>query len=93
VYLMTKGALEQIAHTFAKELGARGITVNSVLPGLVETELASQIPQERRKVTVARTAMGRVGMPEDIAGVVVFLAGEAGRWITGQSVSVSGGLE
>jgi 3-oxoacyl-[acyl-carrier protein] reductase len=93
VYLMTKGALEQIAHTFAKELGPRGITINSVLPGLVETELASGIPEERRKSVVARTALGRVGLPEDIAGVVVFLAGDAGRWITGQSISVTGGLE
>ncbi len=93
VYLMSKGALEQIAHTFAKELGARGITINSVLPGLVETELASMIPEARRNSTVARTALGRAGLPEDIAGVVVFLAGDAARWITGQSISVTGGLE
>jgi 3-oxoacyl-[acyl-carrier protein] reductase len=93
VYLMTKGALEQIAHTFVKELGPRGITINSILPGLVETELATTIPPERRKSTVERTALGRVGMPDDIAGAVVFLAGDAGRWITGQSISVTGGLE
>jgi len=93
VYLMTKGALEQLAHAFAKELGPRGITINSILPGLVETELASQIPAERRQFILSRTALGRVGLPEDIAGAVVFLAGDAGRWITGESISVSGGLE
>ena len=93
VYLMTKGALEQIAHTFRMELGPRGITVNSVLPGLVETDLASVIPEERRKATVARTAMGRVGMPGDISDAVVFLAGDGGRWITGQTLVVTGGLE
>jgi 3-oxoacyl-[acyl-carrier protein] reductase len=93
VYLMAKGALEQIAHTFARELGTRGITVNSVLPGLTETELAGQIPEDRRRFIIARTALGRTGLPQEIASAVVFLAGDGGRWITGQTISVNGGLE
>ncbi|HYL64813.1 MAG TPA: glucose 1-dehydrogenase [Candidatus Methylomirabilis sp.] len=93
VYQASKGALEQLAHCFAKELGPRGITINSVLPGLVETELAKQVPEEYRKSIRERTALGRIGKPEDIAGVVAFLASDAGRWITGQAISVTGGLE
>ena len=93
VYLMAKGAMEQLAHTFVKELGARGITVNNVLPGLTETELAGQVPEDRRRFVIGRTALGRTGMPEEIAAAVVFLAGDGGRWITGQTICVNGGLE
>ena len=92
VYVMAKGALEQLARAFAKQLGPRGITINSILPGLVETELAGILPAEHRQSIITRTALGRAGLPEDIAGVAVFLAGDAGRWITGQSIQVSGGL-
>lgn len=93
VYQASKGALEQLAHCFAKELGPRGITINSVLPGLVDTELAQQIPEEYRQVIRQRTALGRIGTPEDIAELVLFLASDAGRWITGQAIPVTGGLE
>jgi 3-oxoacyl-[acyl-carrier protein] reductase len=93
VYHASKSALEQLAHVFAKELGPRGITINSVLPGLVDTELAAQVPPASRALIVQRTALGRIGTPEDIADVVVFLASGAGRWITGQAISASGGLE
>lgn len=93
VYLASKGALEQLAHCFARELGSRGITINSVLPGLVETELARQIPEDYKQIIRQRTALGRTGTPEDIADLVLFLASDAGRWITGQAISVTGGLE
>jgi 3-oxoacyl-[acyl-carrier protein] reductase len=92
VYQMSKGALEQLARCYRKELGARRITINSVLPGFVETELASDTPKAYKDALVQRTALGRLGTPEDIAEVVCFLASDAGRWVTGETISVSGGL-
>ena len=62
------------------------------LPGFVETELASDTPPEYKEALVRRTALGRLGTPEDIAEVVCFLASDAGRWVTGETISVSGGL-
>jgi len=92
VYQMSKGALEQLARCYMKELGARGITINSVLPGFVETELASDTPAAYKEALVQRTALRRLGTPEDIAEVVWFLASDAGRWVTGETIQVSGGL-
>ncbi len=92
VYQMSKGALEQLARCYMKELGARGITINSVLPGFVETELASDTPAAYKEVLVQRTALRRLGTPEDIAEVVCFLASDGGRWVTGETIQVSGGL-
>jgi len=92
VYQMSKGALEQLARCYMKELGVRGITINTVLPGFVETELASDTPQEYKDALIRRTALGKLGTPKDIADVVCFLASDAGRWITGEAISVSGGL-
>jgi 3-oxoacyl-[acyl-carrier protein] reductase len=92
VYQMSKGALEQLARCYMKELGARGITINSVLPGFVETELASDTPQDYKDALVKRTALQRLGNPEDIADVVCFLASDAARWVTGEAIMVSGGL-
>jgi 3-oxoacyl-[acyl-carrier protein] reductase len=92
VYQMSKGALEQLARCYMKELGGRGITINTVLPGFVETELASDTPQEYKDALVRRTALRRLGSAEEIASVVCFLATDAGRWITGEAIQVSGGL-
>jgi 3-oxoacyl-[acyl-carrier protein] reductase len=92
VYQMSKGALEQLARCYMKELGARGITINTVLPGFVETELAADTPQEYKDSLIRRTALRRLGTPEEIASVVCFLATDAARWITGESIQVSGGL-
>jgi 3-oxoacyl-[acyl-carrier protein] reductase len=92
VYQMSKGALEQLARCYMKELGARGITINTVLPGFVETELAADTPQEYKDSLIRRTALGRLGTPEEIASVVCFLATDAARWITGEAIQVSGGL-
>jgi 3-oxoacyl-[acyl-carrier protein] reductase len=92
VYQMSKGALEQLAHCYRMELGARGITINNVLPGFVETELAADTPQQYKDALTARTALGRLGTPEEIASVVAFLATDAARWITGETIQVSGGL-
>jgi len=92
VYQMSKGALEQLARCYMKELGERGITINSVLPGFVETELASDTPQEYKDALIKRTALRRLGKAEEIASVVCFLASDAARWVTGEAIMVSGGL-
>jgi 3-oxoacyl-[acyl-carrier protein] reductase len=92
VYQMSKGALEQLARCYRMELGARGITINNVLPGFVETELAADTPQQYKDALTVRTALGRLGTPEEIASVVAFLATDAARWITGETIQVSGGL-
>lgn len=91
LHVASKAAGEMLASTFAREVGGRGITVNSVRPGPTETEgfAAGSAPVE---ALVARTPLGRLGQPADIADVVGFLASDAARWITGQSITVDGGL-
>jgi 3-oxoacyl-[acyl-carrier protein] reductase len=91
LYAASKAAGEQLVRTFAKEIGGRGVTVNSIQPGPTETEgfAASGAPVDE---LVARTPLGRLGQPEDIAEVVGFLVSDAARWLTGQTLAVDGGL-
>ena len=92
-YVATKGAVEQLSHVLAKELGGRGITVNVVSPGPTDTELFGQGKTEEQKQTFARmAALGRLGRPEDIAAVVAMLAGPDAGWVTGQNLRANGGL-
>lgn len=93
-YGLTKGALDVFSLILAKELGPRGITVNAVAPGFVDTDANADWLRgnaEAQASTAAMSALGRVGRPEDIADVVAFLASDSGRWITGQVIDVSGG--
>ncbi len=95
VYSATKGAIDAITGVLSRELGPKGIRVNSVNPGLVETEgtqAAGMIGTDWEKGLVAQTPLGRTGKPDDIADVVVFLASHEARWLTGEKVIVSGGL-
>ncbi|MEV1171200.1 SDR family oxidoreductase [Nonomuraea sp. NPDC049784] len=92
-YTISKAALESMAPSLANELGRRGITVNTVAPGAVRTDMTagySSVPEVVAGLE-AITALGRLGEPEDVADVVGFLAGPQGRWVTGQTIDVSGG--
>ncbi|RLL95289.1 hypothetical protein CFD26_102394 [Aspergillus turcosus] len=92
VYCSSKAALEGLTRCWAAELGGAGHTVNSVNPGPVQTELMDNIPKETIEMQKAQTPIeNRVGTVEDIAPVVVWLASEESRWITGQVISASGG--
>lgn len=95
VYTATKGAVDAVTRTLAKELGPRKIRVNSINPGGVETEGTHRIGMvgsDFQKQMVAQTPLGRFGQPEDIAPVAVFLASGASGWLTGEVLLASGGL-
>jgi 3-oxoacyl-[acyl-carrier protein] reductase len=95
VYTATKGAVDSVTRVLAKELGPRKIRVNAINPGVVETEgtnAAGIIGGDLEKHLVAQTPLGRVGQPEDIALVAVFLASDDSRWLTGDTLAASGGL-
>lgn len=92
VYAGTKGAVEQFTRQLSKELGPKGITINAVAPGPVNTELFTQGKSpEQIEAIVRLNAFGRLGEPADITGAVLFLAGEESQWITGQTIRVNGG--
>lgn len=94
-YASMKGAIETLTKYQAKELGARGIRVNAVAPGAIETDFGGGMVRDNAEVNkhiAGITALGRVGLPDDIGGVVAFLCTEEGGWINGQRIEVSGGM-
>jgi len=93
-YAMTKGAINTMTLLLASQLGPRGITVNAVAPGATDTDMNAdwlRSPEARKSVAGA-TALGRVGGPLDIAGLVAFLASPESGWVTGQCIEASGGM-
>jgi len=97
VYSATKAAVDAVTKSLAKELGARKIRVNSINPGMVETEGTTSAgivaaDSEFQKQTVAHTPLGRIGQPQDIAPAAVFLASDESAWVTGETLYISGGL-
>jgi 3-oxoacyl-[acyl-carrier protein] reductase len=90
-YAGSKAATEAFAAVLAAELAPRRITVNTVLPGAVETKMLRGLPKERQEGLEQRTPLG-VGEPRDIAGIVAFLAGEEGQWITNEKIRCDGGI-
>jgi 3-oxoacyl-[acyl-carrier protein] reductase len=95
VYSATKGAVDAVTRVLAAELGPRKIRVNAIAPGGVETEgthAAGVVGSDFEKQMVARTALGRLGQPDDIARVAVFLASDDAAWLTGERLAASGGL-
>jgi 3-oxoacyl-[acyl-carrier protein] reductase len=91
-YASTKGALETLVKNWAAILGPRGIRVNAVAPGVIDTDMSNFTKTEAgRETALAMQALKRIGKPEDVADVVAFLASDAARWITGASIPVDGG--
>jgi 3-oxoacyl-[acyl-carrier protein] reductase len=92
-YVATKGAVEQLTRVFAKEVGSRGITVNAVLPGPTNTELFIKgKTQEQIDRLASLNAFNRLGEVDDIAKVIVFLAGDDAKWISGQTIGLNGAM-
>lgn len=95
VYSASKAAVDAITKSLGKELGPRNIRVNSINPGMVETEgtqTSGILASDFRKNTESQTPLGRIGLPKDIAPAVAFLASDEASWITGESLFISGGL-
>lgn len=93
IYAASKAASDQLVRVAAKELGPRNVTVNSVLPGPTRTEaVAAALTPDRAAAIAAEVPLGRLAEPCDIADVVAFLASDASRWITGQSIHAGGGM-
>ena len=94
VYSGTKGAVDAITRSLASELGPRGIRVNAIRPGMVETEGTQSTgiaASDMRKQVEAQTPLGRIGRPQDIVGTAVFLASSDSSWVTGETFVISGG--
>jgi 3-oxoacyl-[acyl-carrier protein] reductase len=93
VYTMSKCAIDGLTVMLAKQLGKQGITVNTIAPGVTDTDMAAHaLTPEVKHNLLEDTALGRIGTPEDIANVAAFLVSEEGHWITGQYIEASGGL-
>jgi NAD(P)-dependent dehydrogenase (short-subunit alcohol dehydrogenase family) len=92
-YAMGKGAIDVLSRTLAQQLGPRGITVNSVTAGVVDTDMGAWVDSaaDLRAQVSSTVALGRIGQAQDVADVVAFLASDDARWITGQSIEASGG--
>lgn len=91
-YVAAKAGLIGLTKTAAKEYASRGVTVNAVAPGFIDTDMTAGLPEKVRTAMLASIPLGRSGSPEDVAGVVRFLASDAAAYLTGQVLHVSGGM-
>ena len=92
VYAATKGGLDAMTRSLARELGSRRITVNSIAPGYLETEMTHGLSDSQKGQIVRRTPLGRLGTPEDIVGLVLYLLSDDAAFLTGQVITVDGGI-
>ncbi|WP_423896026.1 3-oxoacyl-ACP reductase FabG [Candidatus Pelagadaptatus aseana] len=91
-YAATKAGVAGFARALAKEVGSRNITVNTVAPGFIDTDMTKELTDDQKKLMLDQIALGRLGQPEEIAGVVSFLASDAAAYITGDTIHVNGGM-
>lgn len=91
-YAAAKAGLIGFTRTVAREVASRGVTVNALAPGFIETQMIESIPDDLRARILERIPLGRFGAPDDVAGCVAFLCGDDGAYITGQTISIDGGL-
>lgn len=91
-YAAAKAGMIAFSKSLAREVGSRGITVNTVAPGFIDTDMTHGLPETQREAMKAQIALGRFGTPEDVAEAVGFLASPAAAWITGETLHVNGGM-
>ncbi|MCA7118102.1 MAG: 3-oxoacyl-[acyl-carrier-protein] reductase [Acidibrevibacterium sp.] len=91
-YAAAKAGLVGMSKALAQEVAARGVTVNVVAPGFIETAMTDVLPEAQRQALAQRIPLGRLGRPDDIAGAVVYLASDAAAWVTGATLHVNGGM-
>jgi len=91
-YAAAKAGMIGFTKSLAREVGVRGITVNAVAPGFIETDMTSNLPGEQKEALASQIPMGRLGTPDEVANAVLFLAGDSGSYITGQTLHVNGGM-
>ena len=91
-YTASKAGMIGFSKSLAKELGLRNITVNCITPGFIQTDMTADLTDEQRKALTAQIPLGRLGTPDDVSGLVCFLASDAAAYITGQTIAVNGGM-
>jgi 3-oxoacyl-[acyl-carrier protein] reductase len=91
-YVASKAGIIGLTKTSAKELAPRGITVNAVAPGFIETDMTESLPENVKNAMLDQIPLGRAGKPEDVANIVAFLASKQAAYLTGQVIHVSGGM-
>jgi len=91
-YAAAKAGVAGMTRALARELGSRGITVNCVAPGLIETDMTASLSEEQKKMLTAQIALGALGQPSDIAHAVAYLASDGAAYVTGQQLHVNGGM-
>jgi 3-oxoacyl-[acyl-carrier protein] reductase len=91
-YAATKAGVAGFARSLAAEIGSRGITVNTIAPGFIDTDMTKALPEEQKTLLLSKIPLGRLGEPAEIAAVAVFLASDAGGYITGETIHVNGGM-
>ena len=91
-YAAAKAGIIAFSKSLAREIGSRGITVNVVAPGFIDTDMTKSLPEEQRTALLGQIALGRLGAPDDIAQAVLFLASPAASYITGETLHVNGGM-
>ena len=91
-YSASKSGMQGFSRALAREVGSRNITVNTISPGFIETDMTSQLPEEGKKIMLEKIPLGRMGSPQEVACVVKFLASSSGDYITGETIHVNGGL-
>ncbi len=91
-YCASKGGIDAMTRSLAREVGSRNITVNAIAPGFIGTDMTDELGDDAKDALIAQVPLGRLGSPEDIAATVLFLSGESGGYITGQVLHVNGGM-
>ncbi|MDC0910709.1 3-oxoacyl-ACP reductase FabG [Candidatus Pseudothioglobus singularis] len=91
-YGAAKAGIIGFTKSLAREVGVRGVTVNAIAPGFIETDMTNSLPDEQKEALAAQIPMGRLGTPNEVAQAVLFLADEGGSYITGQTIHVNGGM-